>query len=176
MNAPSPVIQKLQRRLMELGYELPIYGADGLGGHETQNVILAFQKVEGLDPSGQFDAPTLAALNPAPPSEWHLSTTEVSIALALLSHFPGIPPEIRRLLMFPTLVQWIVAVVKGVPDDMTLVKNELAELASSDGGVVKLKTGIVFIEAILEQAKAVVNEADPTNAVQPPPSQIAVKK
>lgn len=78
--------------------------------------------------------------------------------------------------MFPTLVQWIVAAVKGVPDDMTLVKAELAEMASSDGGVVKLRTAIVFFEAVLEQAKAVVDEADPTGAIQPPPSQIAVKK
>lgn len=176
MNAPSPVIQKLQNLLMARGYALPRWGADGLGGHETQAAILAFQRDNNLALSGQFDAPTLAKLNPPPSSVWHLTEGEVSFVLAIVANSPGVPAQLRRLLMFPTLVQWIVAAVKGVPDDMALVKAELAEMASSDGGVVKLRTAIVFFEAILEQAKEVVDEADPTGAQTPPPSQIAVKK
>ncbi len=45
----SPVVE-LQLRLLELGYELERYGADGGFGDETFDAVTQFQMAEGLDP------------------------------------------------------------------------------------------------------------------------------
>lgn len=60
-------VQALQRRLLQLGYRLPIYGADGKYGLETAAALRAFQHVTGLPPTGQADQATLDRLIPKPP-------------------------------------------------------------------------------------------------------------
>ncbi len=169
----SPVVKKLQLRLMELGYALPKWGADGLGGNETRDALLAFQREHKLAPSGQFDKPTLLALNPPPAHKFHLTEGEITFALNLLAHFPGVPPEIRRILMFPTIVQLLVAFLPGVPDDVRLVEDELRELASDDAGVKKLRTALVFAEALIDRIQAILDKIDPEVGL-PNPSQVAI--
>ena len=47
-------VEMLQRLLMELGYELPMYGADGDFGTETRIAVEDFQEEHGLRSDGQY--------------------------------------------------------------------------------------------------------------------------
>lgn len=67
----SPILQKgdrgdavkeLQCRLIELGYALPRYGADGIFGTETQTAVRLFQRVAGCAVDGIVGPETRKAL------------------------------------------------------------------------------------------------------------------
>ncbi len=56
-------VMELQKVLMELGYNLPKYGADGEFGAETVEAVKAFQRtVPGLEVDGEYGPLTHAAL------------------------------------------------------------------------------------------------------------------
>lgn len=55
----------LQKKLMELGYNLPKYGADGDFGAETESAVKAFQEDHQLDVDGIVGNNTYAALKEA---------------------------------------------------------------------------------------------------------------
>jgi len=55
-------VKTLQLRLLEKGYKLPKFGADGDYGAETEAAVKAFQKATGLTADGVAGAATLAAL------------------------------------------------------------------------------------------------------------------
>lgn len=56
-------VKKLQKRLMELGYSLPKYGADGDFGNETIEAVKAFQKDHGLTVDGIVGEKTWKAMD-----------------------------------------------------------------------------------------------------------------
>jgi len=67
----TPVLKKgskgdrvidVQKMLMQLGYDLPKYGADGSFGNETLAAVKAFQQDNGLTVDGIVGSVTLAAL------------------------------------------------------------------------------------------------------------------
>lgn len=55
-------VKALQTILMDLGYSLPKYGADGSFGSETEEALKQFQAQHGLDPTGIYDNATHQAL------------------------------------------------------------------------------------------------------------------
>lgn len=55
-------VKYLQTLLMDHGYSLPKYGADGDFGNETLKAVKAFQKANGLSQDGVVGAKTWAAL------------------------------------------------------------------------------------------------------------------
>lgn len=55
-------VVELQEALMALGYQLPIYGADGDFGTETAAAVMSLQGHCGLDETGVFDTATYKAL------------------------------------------------------------------------------------------------------------------
>ena len=55
-------VERLQRRLLELGYQLPIYGADGWFGAETDAAVREFQRRNGLVVDGNAGPITWACL------------------------------------------------------------------------------------------------------------------
>ena len=55
-------VRELQELLMQLGYDLPRYGADGDYGDETVSAVTAFQRQAGLTADGVYGAQTHAAL------------------------------------------------------------------------------------------------------------------
>lgn len=181
--ARNLIVQAWQQKLIDIAKAegrpdpLPTFGADGLGGRETQTAILAFQASRNppLPQTGQFDDATRAALNPSQHHP-HASSAEVAILLATLSHLPFVPREIKEILMFPTIVQFLIAFLPGVPDDINLVKAEIAELASTDSGIKKLRTALVFAKALIEEGEDILNKVDPAGAIQPPASQVAIQK
>ena len=55
-------VKGLQSALMAAGFPLPLHGADGNFGAETEQALRQFQQKSGLSASGAADAETLAAL------------------------------------------------------------------------------------------------------------------
>ena len=55
-------VKAMQELLLQLGYGLPKYGADGDFGSETEAAVLAFQKAEELEEDGKYGDKTHAAL------------------------------------------------------------------------------------------------------------------
>ena len=55
-------VKQLQEYLLQLGYSLPKYGADGDFGSETEAAVRAFQKVESLEVDGKYGEKSHAAL------------------------------------------------------------------------------------------------------------------
>lgn len=176
---PNVIVKGWQQKLLAAAAAegrpnpLPKYGADGLGGHETQAAIIAFQKsrTPPLEVTGQFDPATRAALNPQRP---HVSSAEVAVLSAALSNLPFIPKALKEALLFPTIVQMLIAILPGVPDDIKIVEAEIAEIASSDSGIKKLRTALVFGKALIDRIEAIVDKVDPQGAIQPPASQVAI--
>lgn len=56
----------------------------------------------------------------------------------------------------PTIVQFIVTLLPGIPDDINLVEAELKELASTDSGKVKLQTALTFAKTLIAKIEAVL--------------------
>lgn len=149
---------------------LPKYGADGFGGAETRNAILAFQASRNppLPQTGQLDDTTRAALNPPLP---RVSISPgVATAVAEIVTNLAIPPSPAKDIIMnflPTIVQWIVSLLPGIPDDIAKVSAELRELASNDSGVAKLRSAVAFGRAFLNEADRILNEIDPSGTIQP---------
>ena len=55
-------VKQLQEYLLQLGYNLPKYGADGDFGSETEAAVRTFQKAEGLEVDGKYGEKSHAAL------------------------------------------------------------------------------------------------------------------
>lgn len=64
--AKSDAVKAAQNQLLDAGYSLTRYGADGQFGGETAAALARFQQATGVPQSGQFDAATFAALQRAP--------------------------------------------------------------------------------------------------------------
>ena len=64
-------VKALQELLMQLGYDLPKYGADGKFGSETKRAVIGFQTDEGLKADGLYGNLTHAALMNQSPEQQH---------------------------------------------------------------------------------------------------------
>ncbi len=88
----------VQKMLMQLGYDLPKYGADGSFGNETLAAVKAFQKDYGLTVDGMVGQVTLAALqkaiqgDPIPQPVTYtvvIPNLDAATAEALVAKYPG---------------------------------------------------------------------------------------
>lgn len=59
-------VKEMQEKLIQHGFSLPKYGADGDFGAETDSVLRAFQRANGLEVDGICGKQTWAALDKAP--------------------------------------------------------------------------------------------------------------
>ncbi|MFC3015736.1 peptidoglycan-binding domain-containing protein [Virgibacillus litoralis] len=55
-------MKEIQQDLIRTGFPLPIYGADGIYGEETQRAVMRFQSAYGLHVDGLVGPNTLAKL------------------------------------------------------------------------------------------------------------------
>lgn len=88
----------VQKMLMQLGYSLPKYGADGSFGNETLAAVKKFQQDNGLTVDGKVGAITLAALEKLcsgetvpQPATYQVTISDLSkeAAEALVAQYPG---------------------------------------------------------------------------------------
>lgn len=84
-------VRKLQARLIELGYDLPKYGADGEYGSETVAAVKEFQADRGLDADGIAGEKTLAALYAGQENTYTVTLYDVpeAKAITLISLYNG---------------------------------------------------------------------------------------
>lgn len=84
-------VRRLQQRLMELGYALPRYGADGDYGSETVTAVKAFQLDRGLEADGIAGEATLAALYAGQGNTYTVTLHNVpeAEAIALIGKYDG---------------------------------------------------------------------------------------
>lgn len=84
-------VRRLQQRLIELGYALPKYGADGEYGSETVTAVKAFQLDRGLEADGIAGEKTLAALYAGQGNTYTVTLHNVpeAEAIALISKYDG---------------------------------------------------------------------------------------
>lgn len=84
-------VRKLQQRLIELGYALHKYGADGEYGSETVTAVKAFQRDRGLQVDGVAGEATLAALYAGQDNTYTVTLHNVpeAEAIALISKYDG---------------------------------------------------------------------------------------
>ena len=84
-------VRRLQQRLMELGYALPRYGADGDYGSETATAVKAFQRDRGLQVDGVAGDATLAALYAGQDNTYTVTLHNVpeAEAITLISKYDG---------------------------------------------------------------------------------------
>lgn len=52
LKVKSENVRKVQKRLMELGYSVGRYGADGVFGNDTKKAVMSFQRTHGLGVDG----------------------------------------------------------------------------------------------------------------------------
>ena len=85
-------VRNLQKKLLELGYKLPKYGADGDFGSETEAAVKAFQKDWGLTQDGIVGPETQKLLESAPAKEKKYTATVTGLSLeevkALCNKYP----------------------------------------------------------------------------------------
>lgn len=85
-------VKSIQQMLMQVGYSLPLYGADGKYGAETEKAVKGYQRMNSLEPTGEVDealmikleADSLIRPEPAEPSDTVSITLPRSAAVALL--------------------------------------------------------------------------------------------
>ncbi len=56
-------VMLIQQALMDAGFPLPVYGADGIFGAETEAALISFQRASSVIDSGVLDAATMSSLN-----------------------------------------------------------------------------------------------------------------
>lgn len=68
-------VKKVQQALTDLGYEFKKYGVDGIIGEETEGIIKAFQKANGLEITGVVDDATIAKIREMSKASGKLAST-----------------------------------------------------------------------------------------------------
>lgn len=58
----GPFVKEIQQDLINAGFPLPVYGADGIYGEETESAVMKFQKAYGLTVDGLLGPVTLDKL------------------------------------------------------------------------------------------------------------------
>ena len=80
-----------QTKLIQLGYNLPKYGADGSFGSETESAVKTFQKDHGLTPDGVIGQKTWEALESGTVPMYTVVVSHMSLSVAdeIISKYGG---------------------------------------------------------------------------------------
>ena len=89
--AKGDIVKDMQNRLMQLGYALPKFGADGDYGSETIAAVKAFQAANGLQADGVTGPMTWKKLLDASGERYMVTIPDVpkAAAEALVKQYPG---------------------------------------------------------------------------------------
>lgn len=113
-------VEQLQKLLMDLGYPLPKYGADGDFGRETEDALKAFQRDHGLPDTGVLDDETMRVMwtcEPKPPEEGNAeaetTVVEVTGSVVNLRYGPGTEYGVFGKVSQGTRMEWIATAYNG---------------------------------------------------------------
>lgn len=158
MSTDREIMTAWQRLLQEAAAKagesdpLPLFGADGLGGHETQAAILAFQARQKLPPSGEFDEATRAALNPP-------------------QQRAQAPSFMESVQMFSSIVHLALSILPGLPDDVSKIAAAVAAFGKDATGpnalAAELRDAARFARILADEADKAANGLDPSGSAQP---------
>lgn len=128
-------VKTLQNRLITHGYSLPIYGADGDFGNETDRVLRTFQLANGLEVDGICGPKTWEALNavPVPDAEYPLEQFIRDIQAACGAKVDGIagPETLSKTVTLSAHINNKHPAVKPVQQRLAVLKY--AEVGAADG-------------------------------------------
>lgn len=178
MIAPNPIIQAWQQKLLDAAAKeerpnpLPKYGADGFGGTETRDAIIAFQasRTPPLEQTGQFDEATRAALDPPRPPIKLNPLETILIETALDAIIPPSPAKEFLMFNFGNIVHLAIALLPGLPDDANKIRAIVGELvtdASDKNGIEGLRDAARFARLLADEADKVADALDPAKVIQP---------
>lgn len=87
----GPYVTLAQTELMNRGYQLPKFGADGDFGSETLNAVKQFQRDNGLDPDGVIGPHTWEALQGKPAALYTVTIPHLTkgVAESLVKQYSG---------------------------------------------------------------------------------------
>jgi N-acetylmuramoyl-L-alanine amidase len=109
-------VREIQEDLIKAGFSLPVYGADGVFGSETERAIMRFQKKYGLTVDGLVGPKTLDKLKEVlsssnPSTDFPLPTETLS------RHDEG--PEVKQLQRALKAVNFDPGVIDGIYGPLT---------------------------------------------------------
>ena len=121
-------VKALQEDLIGLGYNLTKYGADGIFGSETREALEGFQRANGLEVTGVYDAATKAMMETLKSSKKTMSPVKEAMSSVEETVLSKIPAG------FGTLYQ----IVKGVFSVFHIFARVLGFVANAAGKVLKV--------------------------------------
>lgn len=161
----GPAVTTIQQALIDAGFPLPQFGADGDFGRETRLAVQDFQRASGLVPDGIVGSGTMSALD----------ALYSGGAPVLPPAIPVVPPPITA----PTVTtQTIVAAPDGTADTRTtvgvgervrLTGNSAGTWTASEGQIIGINNG----SNVIWEAPAVA--ATPTVTLTTPGGQTVVQ-
>lgn len=175
---PIEIMQQWQQKLLDAAKAegkpnpLPVYGADGHGGAETQAAVIAFQKAHNLTVTGQFDDATRAALTPSKPTlSIPPALIELGIETAIDAAIPPSPAKELLMPIFSNIVHLALALLPGLPDDTSKISGAIQALfkdTTDKNAIAGLRDSARFARILADEADKVANALDPSGAIQPP--------
>ena len=81
LGTQGPDVQELQQCLLDMGFDLPVYGADGWYGQETSNQITSYQIANNLKVDGIVGPQTAGSLTCEPEQEYELQLAKIDSVL-----------------------------------------------------------------------------------------------
>lgn len=161
----GPAVTTIQQALIDAGFPLPQFGADGNFGRETRSALQDFQRASGLVPDGILGSGTMSALD----------ALFSGGAPALPPAIPVVPPPTTA----PTVTsQTIAAAPDGTADTRTTVGvgervrftgNTAGTWTASEGQIIGINSG----SNVIWEAPAIA--ATPTITLTTPGGQTAVQ-
>jgi peptidoglycan hydrolase-like protein with peptidoglycan-binding domain len=161
----GPAVASIQQALIDAGFPLPQFGADGSFGRETRSALQDFQRASGLVPDGIVGSGTMSALD----------ALFSGGAPALPPAIPVVPPPATA----PTVTsQTIVAAPDGTADTRTTVGvgerirftgDSAGTWTASEGQIIGINNG----SNVIWEAPAVA--ATPTITLTTPGGQTATQ-
>ena len=78
----GPYVTLVQTKLIQLGYDLAPYGADGKFGNKTMTAVMAFQRDSGLPADGVVGPATYEALDAGKVQQYTVTVQHLSKSVA----------------------------------------------------------------------------------------------
>lgn len=155
----AETVRKIQTALTELGFELPVYGIDGLNGPETKKAIEEFQQSVGLTATGIVDEATVNAMMEAGNAIEEIGDAAAKSEIEVDDLIDGIDRMSGQELVFETIHN----VLEGIVGILTAFRDAWAEVFS----VERASSGLYnFLDALHSLSEKLVLSESSANKLK----------